>query len=259
MHITNFLRRAAFLVVVLVGFGLSSAAAQSGARVALVIGNAAYAELAPLSNPARDAAAVGEALRQAGYSTVLVATDLGGDRLHQTLEAFAQLANDADWAVIYYSGHGVEMEGTHYILPIDSKPSTIEDIYNQGIPVEQLLAATAGGTAVRLIMLDADRRNPFPADPDAMDPDEAFAQMLSGSPGTVVLFSAATGQPALAGTDLGTGPFAGAVVAGLAQRGAELSIFLRGVASTVAAVTGNQQRPTSYGALPIRQFFITPP
>jgi len=89
-------------------------------RVALVIGNSNYQAVGRLPNPSRDADAVATALRAVGFTTVQVESDLGFDALRRMLQAFSAQAERADWAVIYYAGHGLEMNGMNYLVPVDA-------------------------------------------------------------------------------------------------------------------------------------------
>ena len=90
-------------------------------RVALVIGNGAYANVPQLDNPVRDANAVANALRIAGFASVAVENNLGRDALLASLRRFEAAADDADWALVYYAGHGIEVGGTNYLVPVDAK------------------------------------------------------------------------------------------------------------------------------------------
>ena len=101
-------------LVAIVSFGLAALAAgpaQAEKRVALVIGNGAYAKVGKLSNPARDAAAVAALLRTAGFDAVEVRTDLGAAAMRRALSDFSDRVADADIAVVFYAGHGIEVDG----------------------------------------------------------------------------------------------------------------------------------------------------
>ena len=150
-------------LLILLGALLVTGCASSGrsqAPVALVIGNGAYNGSVPeLPNPEHDARAVAERLQSSGYRTVLL---LDANRLEMTeaIRAFAQLATGAPLAVIYYSGHGVEIRGRNYLLPVDFQVGSEGEVRNlddQAMPVaevDRLVGGRANGT---LILLDACR------------------------------------------------------------------------------------------------------
>ena len=139
------------------------AAVRAETRVALVIGNAAYKNVAPLMSPTNDARLVADALKQDGFSVTL-ADDLGRDGFHQALTVFGHAADNADWAVIYYAGHGVEIAGMDYVVPVDAKLDHDSDVAGQAIPLDRLMAAVKGIRKFCLIAFDASRKNPIRAD-----------------------------------------------------------------------------------------------
>ena len=105
------------LAIMTLSAGLSSAAEK---RVALVIGNSAYKRVVQLPNPARDAGAVADLLRKSGFDVVESRNDLGIIEMRRALRDFSNLARDADIAVVFYAGHGMEVDGINYLLPVDA-------------------------------------------------------------------------------------------------------------------------------------------
>ena len=99
---------------------LCSSVAHAEKRVALVIGNGAYANVPKLNNPTNDAAAMEIMFRAAGFETVVRANDLGVAAMRRALRDFSNTAHDADLAVVFYAGHGIEVSGTNYLIPIDA-------------------------------------------------------------------------------------------------------------------------------------------
>lgn len=130
-------------------------------RVALVIGNARYTNAPVLTNPPSDAASVSAALREAGFQTVTVKTDLSQQATLIALREFASLADAADWAVVYYAGHGIEFGGNNYLIPVDARLQSDRDIDLEGVDLGKVMAAVEGAKRLRLIILDACRDNPF--------------------------------------------------------------------------------------------------
>ena len=134
--------------------------AEAERRIALVIGNGAYQNVPHLPNPPKDAALIGKALAQAGFAVTLQ-SDLDHDGLIKALRAFARASDGVDWAVLYYAGHGIEMGGVNYLIPVDAKLETDRDVGFEAVPVDQVMSAIDGARALRMVILDACRNNPF--------------------------------------------------------------------------------------------------
>ena len=141
--------------------GPSTSSSPQGRRVALVIGNAAYKSVPALTNPHKDAEAVAASLRNIGFETVTLAADATREKLIDALRAFADEAEKADWAMVYYAGHGIEVNGLNYLIPVDAKLEADRDVQFEAVPLEQVLAALEGARKIKLVMLDACRDNPF--------------------------------------------------------------------------------------------------
>ncbi|MEY9231050.1 tetratricopeptide (TPR) repeat protein [Bradyrhizobium japonicum] len=136
-------------------------AGSTGRRVALVIGNGAYKNVHALPNPPRDAKMIANVLRDVGFQTVISVSDLSRDKFFEALQTFATEAENADWAVVYYAGHGFEIGGVNYLVPVDAKLAADRDAETQAVALEQVIAAVGAARKVRLVMLDACRDNPF--------------------------------------------------------------------------------------------------
>jgi uncharacterized caspase-like protein len=148
-----------FVVLALLSFIAGDACAQK--RVALVIGNSAYVNAPRLANPSSDATAVGTMLRNAGFAMVEMRNDLGIRDMRRTLREFAELTRDADIAVVFYAGHGMEVRGINYLIPTDALLQTDLDIADEAISLERIQDVLSQATRLRLIILDACRDNPF--------------------------------------------------------------------------------------------------
>jgi uncharacterized caspase-like protein len=234
--------------------------------VALVIGNGAYEHLAKLPNPANDADAIEGLLSDLGFDSVRRA-DRGGAELKRDLERFAEDARDADVAVLYYSGHGIEAAGENYLVPVDADLSALDAAAEKLVPVSALIAKLQAEVPVLIVMLDACRNNPFP--PDAMvraSAGAAATPMTAGglglirsaasieveaatpaaaeNVGSVLAFAAEPGRVALDGDAGGNSPYAAAVLRHFsAMNGEEFSLVMRLVAEEVYLKTGGRQRP----------------
>jgi hypothetical protein len=130
-------------------------------RVALVIGNSSYASVAALPNPKRDAEAVTAALRNVGFQSVTMIADAGRETLVKALGAFAREADGADWALVYFAGHGIEVGGTNYLIPVDARLVSDRDVSVEAISLDQIMTYVEGAKRLRVVILDACRENPF--------------------------------------------------------------------------------------------------
>src|SRR5471032_2271747 len=130
-------------------------------RVALVLGNSAYQNVAPLPNPVNDGAVIAATLTQAGFDVVDSRHDLPAAETRRALRDFADRARDADIAVVYYAGHGMEVDGTNYLIPVDAKLERDSDVYDEAFSLDRVLLAVEPAKQLRLVILDACRDNPF--------------------------------------------------------------------------------------------------
>jgi hypothetical protein len=230
-----------------------------GRRVALVVGNSNYQNVPTLLNPQRDAATVAKALEAAGFQNVTLQVNLGREQLVDALRAFAKQAENADWAVVYYAGHGVEVAGINYLIPTDAKIASDLDISLEAIPIDQVLNAAERARALRLVILDACRDNPFA---NQMKRSLTVASRSVGrglakiepDPGTLVVFAAKHGETALDG-DGGNSPFVTAFAKDIQVPGVEVRRLFDNVRDDVMDMTGRRQQPYSYGSVPGRQDF----
>ena len=232
-----------------------------GSRVALIIGNGAYQNVAQLTNPTNDAKLIAAALKQDGFGVTL-ANDLDHAGLVKALRAFANEADTADWAVVYFAGHGIEMAGTNYLIPVDAKLLTDRDVDFEAVPIGQVLSAIDGAHVLRLVILDACRNNPFAATlkrtaGEGRDIGRGLAR-IEPARGTEVVYSAKEGTIAADG-DGADSPFATALAQHLTEPGIEVDKLFRLVRDDVLDATGNRQEPFVYGSLPGRQDFYFRP
>ncbi len=235
--------------------------AHAGGRVALIIGNSDYATVPALRNPARDAAAMSAAFRQVGFDVVTTAGDLNRERLVSTLQTFAKLADSADWAVIYYAGHGIELGGINYLIPVDAQLATDRDAKFEAIALDQVLESVSGAKKLRLVILDACRDNPFLNRTRQIVATRSIGRGLARiepQGGTLVAYAARDGQVALDGSDANS-PFVASMIRHMVVPGIELSKLFRLVRNDVLIATGNRQEPFVYGSLPPEDFYFVPP
>ena len=228
-------------------------------RIALVIGNSAYENAAALPNPKRDANLVADALKHAGFKSVTLLTNLRKDALVSALRDFAARAETADWAVVYYAGHGMEVGGINYLIPTDAKIAADRDIEFEAVPLAQVLNAAERARKLRLVILDACRDNPF-ANQMKRTLTVASRSVSRGlaavepDAGTLVVYAAKDGETALDGVGINS-PFATAFVKNLPTPGLEVRRLFDFVRDDVMEATGRKQKPFSYGSISGRQDF----
>ena len=253
---------AAILVTLAIGLAFAQDA-KPLRGVALVVGNGEYEHIAPLANPVSDARAVENLLNGLGFETD-VATDRDARRLRRDLEGFADDAEGADVAVLYYSGHGIEAGGENFLVPVDADVGQITDASESLVPVASVIEELRQKVPVVIVMLDACRNSPFP--PGAMislkqgePPAPVAAAGLGltrgvtifrntpdkpGNVGAVIAFAAEPGKVALDGEPGGNSPYAAAIIRHLsAMAGEEFGTVMRMVAEEVYLKTGGRQRP----------------
>jgi tetratricopeptide (TPR) repeat protein len=241
----------------------ASPSAASERRVALVIGNSAYRSVALLPNPRRDVKAVADALRGTGFQTVEL-VDLDRDAMVKALRAFRTMADKADWAVIYFAGHGIEINRVNYLIPIDARLADDRDVKIETVSFEELLSTVSGARMLRLIILDACRVNPFEASmrrsgASRGGADRGLAPPPETEAGTLVVYSAKDGE--VAADDVGgvNSPFASAFVSELKVPGREVRRLFDYVRDDVVDATKKHQQPFTYGSLPGRRDFYFVP
>ncbi|WP_430912660.1 tetratricopeptide repeat protein [Methylobacterium sp. sgz302541] len=233
-------------------------------RVALVVGNGAYASVGRLDNPLRDAATVAQALREAGFRTVHLKSDLGYDALRRALADFSTEAEQADWALVYYAGHGMEMGGVNYLVPVDARLKSDRAVAFETVPLDQVLASIEGARKLRLVILDACRDNPFLAQMTrsvaSRGIGRGLAQVEPQVGGTLVAYAAKAGQTALDGAaGARNSPFVAALTRNIGRPGIEIRRLFGLVRDDVLAETGRKQEPFVYGSLGGDEYFFRAP
>jgi caspase domain-containing protein len=220
-------------------------------RVALLIANAGYSSTAVLHNPHNDAALLARALQRAGFDSVETAADLTRSELVAALRAFEDKATGADIAVVYYSGHGMEMGGQNYLLPVDAKLSTDRDVVDEAITLKRVQLALDGVKRLRLVILDACRNNPFETSMTRVNSFKSVTRGLSRvEPGinTLVAFAAKAGTVAEDGKS-DNSPYAIALANRLVEPGVDVQLAFREVRDDVLDATQHRQEPFVYGSL----------
>ncbi len=221
-------------------------------RVALVIGNSNYQNVARLSNPANDAAVMTETLKDAGFDVVNSRRDLKTSEMRRALRDFSDQARDADVAVVYYAGHGIEIEGTNYLIPVDAVLERDIDVYDEAFPLDRVLVTIDPAKQLRLVILDACRDNPFSKTMrrtiGSRSIGRGLAKVEPQGPNTLIAFASKAGSTASDG-DNKNSPFTAALVKHIARPGLDLRKAFGFVRDEVMKKTGNKQEPYVYGSL----------
>lgn len=229
-----------------------------GHRVALVIGNGAYKSVHALANPPSDSKLIASVLRDVGFQTVISVNDLTRDKFFEALQAFATEAEKADWAVVYYAGHGFEIGGVNYLVPVDAKLAADSDAETQAVALEQVIAAVGAARRMRLVVLDACRDNPFaPAMRRTLSlklVDKGFSNIEPGA-GFMVVYAAKHGETAMDGDGSANSPFATAMAREIRQPRVEIRKLFDIIRDDVWAATKHAQQPFTYGSPPGREDF----
>lgn len=240
----------------------TAAAAPLGRRVALVIANSSYRDIAKLSNPANDVRAVAAAFKRLGFAHVTERHDLGLSDMVAALKDFGDQTTDADWAVVYFAGHGIEMNGVPYLVPVDAKIQRDTHVADETIPLDRVLDKVQTARKLRLVFLDACRNNPFVA---RMTRTAGLTRSvgrglsrIEPEAGVLVAYSAKHGTIAQDGKGA-LSPFAEALVENIERPGLEINFLFRKVRDGVLDRTGNAQEPFIYGSLSSEYLYFKPP
>jgi tetratricopeptide (TPR) repeat protein len=231
--------------------------AGGAARVALVIGNGNYRAAGALPNPKNDADAVGRALNAVGFQVVL-ANDLSREQFASLLKDFSAMADNAEWAVIYYAGHGIELGGNNYLVPVDARFVSDRDVSLEAVTLEQVVQSVEGASKLRLVILDACRDNPFSQKMIRSSGSRSVGKGLGNiepEGTTLVAYAAKHGQTADDGSGRNS-PYASALIRNIQTPGLEINQVFRRVHDEVLNATGKRQQPFTYGALPSEPFFF---
>jgi formylglycine-generating enzyme required for sulfatase activity len=229
-------------------------------RVALVIGNAAYRTVTPLVNSRNDANDIAASLTRLNFSVNKV-IDGTFDDMRRALLQFGRDAVGADMAVIYYSGHGMEIGGENWLIPIDAELQSDRDAESEAIALKSAMYQVANGSSLGLVILDACRNNPFAA---KMQRSARYRSVDRGlvrvepSDNVLVAYAAREGTVASDG-DGKHSPFTAALLDNLETPGLEINFLFRAVRDEVLAATKKEQQPFVYGSLSKQAIYLKEP
>jgi uncharacterized caspase-like protein len=279
-------RQALILAASLLAFTLAiPVQAFAEGKIALVVGNSQYRKVPPLTNPVNDAADMAASLQRLGFS-VKHFSDLDYEGFRRALIEFGNAAKTADKAVIFYAGHGVEIDGKNWLIPVDAEIRSEIDVYAEGINLETLIDLSVLPKVIGLVVLDACRNDPFArtaatgrsvivsdnppgantaqpapspsaAAQDATSPGAAAGGLapVEVSDNVLVAFSAAAGTTANDGAGRNS-PYSGALLRYVEKPGLEINYLFRDVHDDVLKATFNTQEPAVYGSLSKDEIFL---
>ena len=232
--------------------GLMTFDAHADRRVALVIGNSEYREIPALKNPDKDAEDVSNTFRLAGFE-VFAAKDLTRLQFEERFRNYLSAADGADLAVVYYSGHGFQIGGENFLIPVDASLKDAADMEIQAIKVDDILRQLRSRSKIQMIILDACRNNPFPRkdywlrDQLIVAGGSGLAQ-VTGSQNTLIAFATEPGAVAYDGSgDLS--PFSSAFSRRALTPNQEIRSVMAAVRRDVVKATNGKQVPWENSSL----------
>jgi formylglycine-generating enzyme required for sulfatase activity len=260
------LRALALSVIAAIAATAAHAIETKEKRIALVIGIGAYkyANTPPLANPPNDARRIAEALRRLNFE-VDERIDPDFRTMSDALRHFGIRAQSADAAVVFYAGHGVQVDHENYLIPADAKLEREHDLLYEALPLDLFLDEVSGARKVGIIMLDACRNNPFT---DRISRSLSFAARGAAAEkglarvdrvprNTLVAMATRADEVAEDGSGQDS-PFTQAILANLQIPGLELSLFFRSVRDAVLKATNYRQEPYVFSSLGAEAFYFNP-
>lgn len=241
--------------------GLASPALAQDKRVALVIGNSAYMHTPPLENPRNDAADIATQLRKLHF-TVIEGRDLEKAAMDRLIRDFAETLSGAHVGLFFYAGHGLQISGQNYLVPIDATLSTASAIDFEMVRLDLVHRTMEREAKTNIIMMDACRDNPLSRNlaralgTRSATISKGLAAVESGE-GTLISFSTQPGNVALDGTGRNS-PYAAAILKHIATPGEDLPTILISVRNDVMQATGRRQVPWEHSALTAKFYFTAP-
>lgn len=240
---------------------LPAAAQTQERRVALVIGNSDYVA-GKLVNPANDAADVGAKLKTMGFD-VITGLDLSKKGFTDALARFDEAARGADAALVYYSGHAMQINGENWLLPVDTRAGSVFEAQQSSLSLQEVLRGLETRAKTTLVFLDACRNNPFSerlsqiarAENRAIVVTSGLARLQVNPPNTLVVFATQPNDVAADGEGRNS-PFTQAFLANVATPGVEVETLMKRVTADVKTLTADKQRPERLSGLTTEFYFV---
>jgi tetratricopeptide (TPR) repeat protein len=232
--------------------------AEMGRRIALVIGIGAYKAQGRLRNPPNDAKAIAAALRRLRFTEVTQVVDASRAELLEAVKSFGDRARNADWAVVFYAGHGIQVDGRNFLLPADARFESSSEVEQDTLPLDRVMDAVSGARKLGLVMLDACRDNPFLKDMTKIS--RSTQSPIGLAPiepkhGELIAYATKDGHVASDGTGANS-PFTEGILEHIGEADVDIRFMFGKVRESVRAKTGDRQRPFVYSSLPGEGFFF---
>ncbi|HXW40688.1 MAG TPA: caspase family protein [Xanthobacteraceae bacterium] len=237
-----------------------AAPARAQDKVALIVGNGTYQNVPVLPNPPHDAADVAAAFARLGFS-VQVVTNASYEDMRRALLKFSGQARNAQMAVVFFAGHGMEMDGDNWLIPVDAELKTDLDVDQEAISLHSVMLMVSVASKLGLVVLDACRNNPFLGKMKRTIVTRSLSRGLSRIEPTnnvLVAYSAKDGTTAADGNGRNS-PFTAAFLKYLEMPGLEVNFLFRDVRDDVIAATGGEQQPFVYGSLSKEAIYFKAP
>ena len=205
-----------------------------------------------MENAGRDAKIIASALTDIGFSKVTLLSNLDHTAMMNALRSFSDEAELADWAMIYYAGHGIEVGGVNYLIPTDAVLKRDRDVDIEAIDLAKVMSVTEGARKLRVVILDACRDNPFVKQMARTVASRSIGRGLGQvepEAGSLVVYAAKHGQVAYDGDTGMNGPFAASLVKRLKTPKLDIRRMFDLVRDDVLDLTGKKQQPFIYGSL----------
>ena len=231
--------------------------ARSGERVALVIGNSAYAHAPALAGPLNDATDIGAALGRLGFAVTGVENADQGS-LRRSLRDFASRASSSEMAIVFYAGHAVSVDKRNFLVPVDARLSSVGDVEFESVPLELVERTVARASSLRLIVLDACRENPLAVSMRRTGAARSIGGSLSRaepSAGTLIAY-ASKEETACSKSPGRNSAFSTALLRHLEEPGVEVGAMFHKVREAVQLATGGRQEPVLYGSVEGRSVYL---
>jgi uncharacterized caspase-like protein len=216
-----------------------------GTRVALVIGNGAYRHAPRLVNPSRDATAMADLFRRAGFKTVKTANDVNGADFRRALADFVDIAQNSDIAVVYYAGLGIQLADKSYLIPVDAKLAREYDAKDETVSLERITEAIEPARRLHLVILEACRATPFLANAQR----SRTTATTAGVQGQTLIAYAAKAGSSCEDDDRGHSQFTTALLKNIAEPGLDIRLAFARVKEEVLSATAGYQEPYVDGSL----------
>ncbi len=256
---SRLLFRTLSLFICFLAFLLETQTGFAGERIALVIGNGAYQRVPALPNPPRDSADIARALERLSFQVTRL-DNANAAEMRKSLVEFGRKADGSDVALVFYAGHGMEVGGENWLIPVDAELQTDTDIESEAVSLRSVNLQVAKARQLGLIILDACRNNPFAGKMKRSLATRAVDRGLARTEPTdnvLVAYAARDGTTASDGTGRNS-PFTSALLRHIETPGLEISFLFRRVRDDVLAATNREQQPFVYGSLSKDEIYLKP-